>query len=354
MTDASVDDITKLPEFDKHELVAFVSDEKAGLRGVIAIHRGGTAAHPALGATRLWKYPSFTEAVRDALRLSRLMSYKSAIAGFKYGGAKGVLMFPNGAVKERKQFFEAYAGAVERLGGGFITGTDVGVTDDDVKIMKQKTHYVIGSQLDPAHYTAIGVVEGIKVSLEHAFGSDSLANRSFAIQGLGKVGLNILKMLYNEGKEIYVADIDKKKTTAIKKEFPKVIVVGARDIHKQSVDVFVPCALSGVVNERSIAEFHCKVIAGSANNQLADEASGIALDKAGILYAPDYMINIGGYIGVVDEFENGIPSEKRILQRITNMEDALGMVFETAGKDHEAPSVVADHIAQKILYNAGR
>lgn len=344
-----MDNVSDLPEFDHHSLVNFISDEKTGLRGFIAIHRGGTADRPALGATRLWKYDTEQEALRDALRLSRLMSYKSAIAGFKYGGAKAVLMFPDGAVKNRKAFFEAYAEKVNLMKGGFITGTDVGVTDEDIHIMKEKTPFVIGSKLDPAHYTAIGVVEGIKVCLWHVFGSEDVKGRTFAIQGLGKVGSSVLRILYDEADRIYVCDIDKEKVAAVSAEFPKVTVIAPKDLHKTTVDVLVPCALSGVLNERSVGELQCKIVAGSANNQLATKKAGTLLYDRNILYAPDYIINIGGFIGVVDEFEHGTPEEERILKSIGNMEKVLGKVFTRAAEEGKSPDAVADQIAERVM-----
>jgi leucine dehydrogenase len=342
-------EITNLPEFDDHELVSFISDKKTGLRGFIAIHRGGTQTRPALGATRLWNYATPIDAMRDALRLSHLMSHKSAASGFKYGGAKGVLMIPKNGIKNRNLFFKAYAQKVNIFQGGFVTGTDVGVTDDDVKIMKRITPYVIGGNVDPAYYTAIGVLEGIKTSLEHLFGSETIRGRSFAIQGVGKVGLNILKLIHKDAGEIFITDINGKNLAGTKEQFPKTHIVLPNEIHKKRIDVLVPCALSGILNGRSIAQLKCKIVAGSANNQLADKKTGIMLHKRGILYAPDYIINSGGLIAVVDEFENGKPKKERILKKIGASKKTLGMIFDKTRLSGTASNEMADHITERLV-----
>jgi leucine dehydrogenase len=237
--------IEDLPEFDNHKLVSFIHDPKTGLKGFIAIHRGGLN-NPALGATRLWEYESETDALRDALRLSKLMSYKSALAGLKYGGAKAALMIPKGGIKNRKEFFNAYAQRINFLSGRFVTGTDVGVEDEDVREMRRETPYVIGAKVDPAYYTAIGVYNGIQAALKEKFGSEKISGRSFAIQGIGKVGMDVLKLLYKDTHKIFIADIDEKRAKLAKKLYPKVKIVPPLAIHKQEVDVFAPCALSRV------------------------------------------------------------------------------------------------------------
>ncbi len=340
----------RFPEFDGHALVVPIADKKSGLRGFIAIHRdGGTS----LGATRLWRYDSETDALRDALRLSRLMSYKSAVAGLNYGGAKAALMLPPGGIKDRKLFFETYASFVDSLNGQFVTGTDVGVTDEDVRVMRRKTPFVIGSKVDPAYYTAVGIVGGIEVALQHVFGSPSIKGRSFAIQGIGKVGGNVVAMLYREAQKIYVADTDTAKVSALKKKFPRIIAVPSSLILEQSVDVVVPCALSGALNRRSITKLKCRIVAGSANNQLARDHRkpdvGTLLHRRGILYAPDYVVNVGGFVSVVDEFVHGKPAKQRILKKIGNMKKALTAIFDASAEMNEAPDAVADRIAESLM-----
>jgi glutamate dehydrogenase/leucine dehydrogenase len=346
--------ISDLPEFDDHEHVMAIADDTVGLRGFIAIHRGGTAEKPALGATRLWNYKTPKEALRDALQLSRLMSYKAAVAGFKYGGGKAVLMLPKGGIKNRRKYFAAYADKINSLKGRFITGTDVGVTDEDVRLMKQKTPYVIGDKLDPAYYTAIGVVQGIKIFLKSILGSSALRDRSFAIQGVGKVGSAIIKIIYRDAGAIFIADTNPKKVAAIKTHFPKVVAVRPSEIYKLKVDVVVPCALGGTISEKTIDNFHCKMIVGSANNQLTTPRAGALLYRRGIWYAPDYIVNIGGLIGVVDEYEHGMPQDRRILKKIRNTEKILGDILKKSIKKRKSPDEIADQIVGKKIYSEKR
>ncbi len=342
--------IEELREFDHHQVVMFLSDPGAGLRGFIAIHRGGLK-HPSLGATRLWEYATETEALEDALRLSRMMSYKSALAGLKYGGAKAVLMASPAALRDREKLFRAYARKVNYLGGRFITGTDAGVEDDDMRIMREETQYIIGNRVDPARYTALGVYAGIEEALKWVFGTQKMNNRSFAIQGLGKTGAGILRMLYPKTHKIFAADIDAGKTKFAKKMFPKIKIVRPADIHRQAADVFVPCALSGALNSRSIAECKCKIVAGSANNQLASEEMGKLLLTLGILYVPEYVINAGGLIAVADELEHETPSEKRITKRVLKIKKTLQAIFRRSKRQRKATNAVANEMAERIFNN---
>jgi len=340
--------IEKLPEFDGHKFVCFIYDPRTNLRGFIAIHRGGPKT-PSLGATRYWHYSSEIDALRDALRLSRLMSYKSALAGLKYGGAKAVIIADENNGKNRTSMFSAYADKLNYLGGKFITGTDVGMTDEDVKHMQTKTDYVIGSQVDPAYYTAVGVVLGIKTALGQIFGSGKLAKHSFAIQGVGKTGEHILAQLYETGAKIIISDTDLAKAKSVKKRFSKVKIVNPESIYEQKVEVFIPCALSGVLNPETIPNLKCKIIAGSANNQLAGDAMGELLSKLGILYVPDFVVNSGGLISVVDELENDRPSERRINQRIRKMNQALKSILKKSIRLNCSTSAVANEMAEKIF-----
>ena len=257
--------IEDLSEFDSHELVVKLNEPEVGLHGFIAIHRIDTQ-YPALGATRLWEYLSETEALRDALRLSKLMAYKSALAGLPYTGAKGVLMANPKALGNRKQLFKTYARKVNELQGKFVTGTDVGVDNHDLKIMGRESHYIIGHGVDSAYYTAIGVSLGIQVALEEVFGSADTSKRSFAIQGVGKTGYALLKSLYKKSFKIYISDINPKRTKYVKFFYPAVEVVDPTVIHKQDVDVFCPCALSRSLNVVTVPELRCSIVAGFSPN----------------------------------------------------------------------------------------
>lgn len=336
----------QLTEFDNHERVIRLFRPKIGLNGFIAIHRGGPAS---LGATRLWPYHSETEALEDALRLSHLMSYKSAIAGFPYGGAKATLIMPIDGLPDRQKFFEIYAEEVHALSGKFVTGTDVGLTDDDVRIMKTKTPYVIGTHVDSSYYTAIGILKGMQSALSAVFGSPNLDGISFAIQGLGKVGMNILAMVYPQAKNIWVTDINLDKILEAQKQFPKIKIVATDKISEQPAEVFVPCALSGSLNSNTIPRMQCKIVIGSANNQLATKEDGVRLHQAGILYAPDYIVNSGGFISVTDEFVNGTPDNQRILERLDHIPQTLASIFKESVSNKEAPASIANQITERLI-----
>ncbi len=348
MPDVRNFDFEKFEEFDNHKLVQFIFDEKTGLRGFIAIHRGGNNI-PSLGATRLWKYQTEIDALRDALRLSRIMSYKSALAGLSYGGAKAVLIFSPKIKRNRQKFFVAYAKKVNALAGQFVTGADVGIEDRDVKFLRKYTPYVIGTKVDPAYYTAVGVYYGIQEALRHLIGSGDLSRRSFALQGVGKTGLQLLRLIYPTAGKIFIADIDKERIKKVKRQFKRVKVVSPTAVIRQKVDVFAPCAVGGILNSRNATRLRCQIVAGSANNQLEEEHVDALLHKLGILYAPDYVINAGGLISVVDEMEKGRPSQKRILQRITRIPDILGAIFSQSKKEKKATGLIADKIAKAAL-----
>jgi leucine dehydrogenase len=341
-------DISPFPEFDGHETVTYMYDRNTGLRGFVAIHRNKTG-RPSLGATRLWNYKNETDALRDALRLSRLMSYKSALAGLNYGGAKATLVAGPAALVHRNAFFKSYAKNLNNLCGRFITGTDVGVTDNDVKFMRRHTPYVIGVKVDPAFYTALGVYSGIQASLHSVFGSEDASGRTFAIQGVGKVGSKTLGFIYKKAKAIFVADIHPERLKAAKKLFPRVTVVAPELIHKQHVDVFVPCALGGVISATNVDAFDCSIIAGSANNQLQSAAMGEKIHRKGILYAPDYVINAGGIISVADEMEHQSPSTSRISKKVLGIKKTLARVFSQSKQTNRSPNRIADEMAEKIL-----
>ena len=346
-------DFENLPEFDDHNLVVFLRDEKSGLNGFVAIHRGGNK-FPAFGATRLWDYESRTDALRDALRLSRMMSYKNASAGIKYGGGKAALIMPKGKFSKVK-LLKAYTEELNRLGGKFITGTDVGLSQDDLTKMMKTTKYLVGSKRNPEYSTAVGLFYSLQAAFKQTFGNESIEGHTFAIQGVGKVGGELLKLIYKDAKQIYVADINKATLAKVKKQFPNVEVVDTKKIHMQKVDVFVPCALSRALNSKTIPKLKCKIVVGSANNQLENSQAAIDLHKRGILYCPDYVVNAGGLIAVVDEYEhNGTMDAKRLEDRIFGIKARLTKILKESKKKNVSPHVVADNLALKILKKNGR
>jgi leucine dehydrogenase len=335
-------------DFDNHPFIARFDDNSIGLKGFIAIHKKNNS-FPSFGATRLWCYESEPEALKDALRLSKMMSYKAAMAGIGAGGAKAVIMRPRDSKFDRKRLFESYAAKINLMGGNFITGTDVGLFQKDLYVMKKITPFIVGFNKNATEFTALGVYESIKTSLEYLLGNDSIKNRSLAIQGLGKVGSCLLDLLYKDTKKIYVADINKGIVKKIKNKYPEIKVISAQEICKQKVDILVPSALGNVINSKTLPYFKCRIIAGPANNQLEDEETGILLHKLGILYAPDYVINAGGLIAVVDEYENKRYSRERVMNKVINIKKTLKSVFLESSKQNKPTNMVANEMAEDIF-----
>lgn len=339
--------IEKLPEFNNHRIITFLSDPENGLKGFISIHRGGLV-HPAFGATRLWKYCSELEALKDTLKLSQMMSYKSAIHGLNYGGAKGVIM--DTSQKLNKNFLlKAYAKKVNYLSGHFITGADIGLSQKDVKIMKKESPFFVGTKYDPAKFTALGNFYALSVCLKKIFGKEQLSERTFAIQGMGKIGMEFLKLIYKNSKKVFISDIDHSKIKSVKKLFPNIQPVKPSEIHKCPVDVFSPCALSNSITSKNISQLRCKIIIGGANNQLENDGLGKLLYKSGILYAPDFVVNAGGLISVVDEVEHKDYDKKRVNNRVKKIGKTLQRILEKSEKKSQSPELIAKEMAEKIF-----
>ncbi len=338
------------PEFDNHEQVVAFEDPSVGLRGFIVIH----ATHPSfpsLGATRLWSYENETEALLDALRLSRLMSYKSALAGLPYGGAKAVLMHDTRLVLHREALFQAYARQIELLEGRFVTGTDVGVEEADLWHMKQGTSFVIGNGVNAGYFTALGVWRSIQVVIQKLFGSDNLRERRFAIQGLGKTGMALLKLIEAAagGAQVVATDLNPGILAEVRWRFPNVKLVDSQEIYDQPVDIFCPCALGGVLNEATVPRLKCRAIVGSANNQLSGALIGEVLARAGILYAPDYLVNAGGLISVVDQYENKQQNSERVMEKLWRITEMLKQILNESRTTGETPESIADRLARQVI-----
>ncbi len=338
--------IAKLPEFENHKLVSFIHDASTGMSGFIAIHRAN-ATMPSFGATRFWRYPSEQADLRDALGLAKTMSYKLAMAGLPYGGAKAVLMASPHALKNRAALLKTYARRVNLLGGRFITGNDAGLNEEDLRIMRRNSPYMVGIKGDVLKFTALGIFHGMSVCLKEVFGSDDTSDRTFAIQGVGNVGTGLLKLLYRASKKIIVADIDPAKIRAAKLIFPKIEVVNASQIHMQEVDVFSPCALSKSITRRKAGELWCKIVAGGANSQLENKSAGDILHRRGILYAPDYLVNAGGLITVVDEYEHKNYNARRVLRRVMAIRKNMQAVINESKRECRPIHRVADEIVEK-------
>jgi len=339
-------DMFRLMAEHDHEQLVFCHEPAAHYKGIIAIH--DTTLGPALGGTRYWAYRNEADAVVDALRLARGMTYKAAVAGLTLGGGKSVIMAPAEEV-DREALFRAHGRFIESLGGRYITAEDVGTSPIDMDYVHMETSHVVGLQGksgDPSPVTAFGVYSGMKAAAKVAFGSDALAGRTVAVQGAGHVGYHLCAHLAKEGARLVVTDIDKAKVEQAVQDFGAK-AVAPEAIYAQAADIFAPCALGAVVNDDTLTQFKCKVIAGGANNVLAEERHGDALEKMGILYAPDYVINAGGLINVNSELE-GWPLE-RATAKAGDIYHALLRVFEIAKRERIPTYRAADRLAEKRI-----
>jgi leucine dehydrogenase len=332
-----------LKEHD-HEQLIFCHEPSIGYRGLIAIHN--TTLGPALGGTRYWKYESEDAAVIDALRLSKGMTYKAAVAGLTLGGGKSVIL-ADPMLTDREAIFRAHGRFVETLKGRYITAEDVGTSPADMDYIHLETDHVVGLQGrsgDPSPVTAYGVYRGMKASVKWKHGSDELAGRTVLVQGAGSVGFNLCKYLAEEGAKIVVTDIDRAKVDKVCDAF-RARAVKPDEIYSQAGDVFAPCAMGAVINDATIPRLLVKVIAGAANNVLAEPRHGDELEKRGILYAPDYVINAGGLINVNSELENW--SAERAFKKAGEIYDTMLRVYELAKEEGLATYVAADRLAEK-------
>jgi leucine dehydrogenase len=343
--------LNNIDEFEDHKVVNFLYNV-GGLYGIVAVHSMGADGLACFGASRLWCYHSYNEAIRDVLRLSKTMSYKSIMAGLPYGGAKGVIMGTPFNLQNRKMLFSNYANHIKGV-GNFITGADVGLTIEDLVVMRKTNSSIVGLKGDPVRFTALGMYCSIQLCLGEIFGSEDISNRTFAIQGLGNIGIAILHLIYGRAKRIVVADIDDGQVQIAKSLFPNIEIISSTEIHKVKVDVFSPCAMGGILNKKSVDELNCKIIVGGANNQLEHKDIGADLFNKGILYAPDYVVNAGGLITVTDEYENRITNIRRISNKVMRIKDTLKLILEMSALKHKATNLIADEIAEKRFIEQG-
>jgi leucine dehydrogenase len=326
-----------------HERVVLCRDPEASYRSVIAIH--STAAGPAVGGTRLWSYTTEEEAVADALRLSRGMTYKNAMAGLPLGGGKSVVL-KDGEALDREALFRAHGRAIERLGGRYIAGEDVGTSPADMEIIRRETEHVGGILGDPSPNTAHGVLRAMQAAAFHHWGSDGLAGRTVAIQGCGNVGFQLARELHGAGAILIVTDLDPERARRV------VATAGARAVEPDRIfeteaDVFAPCALGGVLNAATIPRLRVEIVAGAANNQLREDRDGERLRERDILYAPDYVANAGGVIGGCREVLGW--SEETARERIEGIYDTMLAVLRLAGEQDVPPHAAADRLAEQRL-----
>ena len=341
------------PEFHQHEQVSFFHDEKTGLKAIISVHN--THLGPALGGCRMWAYESDEQALRDVLRLSRGMTYKAAITGLPLGGGKSVIIGDSKKIKTA-DLMKAMGRAVETFGGRYIVAEDVGSTVEDMNNINTQTKHVVGvshdgqGSGDPSPTTAYGVYVGLKAAVRYRLHRSDLRGLKVAVQGLGNVGYNLCKLLAKDGAQLWVTDVAQDKVAQAVKEFGAK-AVGLNDIYSQDVDVFAPCALGAILNDGTIKVIKAKVIAGAANNQLAEARHGEVLRDLKVLYAPDYLINAGGLINVYYEYagrkEGKVYDRAHVMAHVEKIDETSESIFRRAEQDGISTSAAADRIAEQ-------
>ena len=343
-----------LPDFDAHEDVHFVTDEKCGLKAIIAVH--STHLGPAAGGARFWHYAKDEEALVDALRLSRGMSYKNAMAGLPLGGGKSVIL-ANEERNKSPDLLHAFGKAVEELGGRYITAEDVGISVSDMIEVARSTRYVAGLPNspgdvggDPGPHTSLGVFLGIKAAVKWALGKDSLKGLHIALQGAGSVATGVALHACAEGANLSIADVDEAKAKKLAQRSGGKLV-SPDEILTLEADVLSPCALGAILNEASIAKLNVPVVAGGANNQLATPEDGERLYERKILYAPDYVINAGGIINVCTEYL-GDGDASVVRRRIEGIPVRLEQIWSEGAETGRDPASVADAMAQRLIGRA--
>jgi leucine dehydrogenase len=337
-----------------HEQVVFCNNPDVGLKAIIAIHN--TVLGPALGGTRMWPYHSEQEALDDVLRLSRGMTYKNAVAGLNLGGGKAVIIGDPSKDKS-EALFRAFGQFVDSLGGRYITAEDVGIDVSDMEYVYRETqfvtgvHQVHGGSGDPSPFTAYGTLQGLMATLNRKFGDEEVGKYSYAVQGLGHVGMEFAKLLKERGAKIFVTDINKARVDQAVAELG-VEAVGLDEIYDVDADVYSPCALGGTVNEKTLPRLKAKVICGAANNQLANNAIGDEVTRRGILYAPDYAVNAGGVMNISLEIDGY--NRERAMRMMRTIYHNLGRIFEIADRDGIPTYQAADRLAEERIQVIGK
>jgi leucine dehydrogenase len=342
--------------FDDHERVIFCRDVATDLKAIIAIH--STALGPAAGGCRLWAYASDDEALHDVLRLSQGMSFKNAMAGLTFGGGKAVILKTKGFAGT-EALYERFGDFVELLNGSYITAEDVGMSVEIMQTIARRTRFVTGLPQkagqaggDPSPKTAFGVFKGIEAAVRFKLSRDELKGLKVAVQGVGNVGYNLCRYLHEAGAKLIVADMNGARVEAACEEFGAEAVT-LDEILFQQVDVLSPCALGAILNQQTIPKLKAAIVAGAANNQLETLADGQRLADAGILYAPDYVINGGGIINVASEY-HGTEDDDEVMQSVAAIGPRLTRIFEEAVATGRPTNVIADGQARKIIADARR
>ncbi|GAA1371291.1 MULTISPECIES: branched-chain amino acid dehydrogenase [Peribacillus] len=342
-------EIFKYLEKYDYEQLLFCQDKQSGLKAIIAIH--DTTLGPALGGTRMWTYASEEDAIEDALRLSRGMTYKNAAAGLNLGGGKTVII-GDPRKDKNEEMFRAFGRYIQGLNGRYITAEDVGTTVEDMDLIHEETDFVtgispaFGSSGNPSPVTAYGVYRGMKAAAKEAFGTDSLEGKVVAVQGVGNVSYNLCRHLHEEGAKLIVTDINKESVARAVESFGAT-AVNPDEIYGVDCDIYAPCALGAVINDQTINQIRAKVIAGAANNQLKETVHGDQIHEKGIIYAPDYVINAGGVINVADELLGY--NRERALKKVETVYDTIERVIEIAKRDQIPTYKAADRMAEERI-----
>jgi leucine dehydrogenase len=334
-----------------HEEVVFCNDNATGLKAIIAVHN--TVLGPALGGTRMWPYATEAEALTDALRLSRGMTYKAAVAGLNLGGGKAVIIADSRKDKS-EAMMRRFGKFVDSLGGKYITAEDVGIGTKDMEHVYMETKHVtgippaLGGSGDPSPVTAYGVYMGMKASAKECWGKDSLEGKKVLVQGIGNVGSVLVDHLIKEGAKVFVTDIFEDRIAAIKKKYPEVEFVEGAKIFDLDIDIYAPCALGATVNEDSLKRLKCAIICGAANNQLADEnVHGKIVMEKGILYAPDFVVNAGGLINVYSEVAKY--GREYALVQTENIYKTTAAIFAMSKKENIPTFMAANRTAEERI-----
>lgn len=349
-TAATTFDVFAGLEKTDHEQIVFCQDNATGLKAIIAVHN--TVLGPGLGGTRMWMYSHEKDAVRDALRLSRGMTYKASVAGLNLGGAKAVIIGDPKTMKS-EPLMRKFGRFVENLNGKYITAEDVGTTTRDMEFIKMETDHVVGLPEimggggDPSPVTAYGTYMGVKASAKAAWGNDSLSGKSVSVLGIGKVGMHLVEHLSKEGARVYVSDINEHALKTAADQYGAIPVSGD-DMIDLDVDIFAPCALGGVLNSDTIGKLKCQIVAGAANNQLEDEkVHGDLIKSRGIYYAPDFVINAGGLINVYSEY-TGYVREQAFAQT-ENIYNTILDIYKLSAEQNINTQLAAIAMAEKRI-----
>jgi len=345
------------PDFDDHECVQVVRDRNSGLTAIIAVH--SSQLGPGAGGTRFWHYPDPKDGLRDALRLSRGMSYKNAMAGLPMGGGKAVILADQSKTKT-PEMLAAFGDAVEALNGRYVTAEDVGISEEDMVAVAKRTAHVSGLPAtgenaaggDPGPFTSMGIYHGIKAAVRHRLGKDSVAGVHIAVQGTGSVGGGVARLLAKDGAKLTLADINAKSANALATELGAE-AVSADTVMSVPCEVFSPNALGAILDDEGIARLDTAIVAGGANNQLARMHHGQTLFERGILFAPDYVINAGGIISVAMEYlarQGAVSGDiNEVRKRIAQIPERLEEIWSESDSSKVSPDVVADRMAQKLI-----